>query len=590
MRRYLFRAIVMLSLFVSVFFVSCDNSSKEPEKATYTVTFDYGYEVEKTVKNVLEGDKVEKPSDPERTGYTFVEWQLGGAKYDFDSAVTGNITLTALWSAGRFTVTFDSDGGTPTSYSDEIVEYDKLLTEPEAPTKEGYSFLGWYEGETLFDFNTKITRNYSLKAKWTEKVYHTVKVKKDYYDKGVTYKVESGTLFQRPEDPVDEEEYVFAGWYLFDEETSGWAEEEYDFSTPVTSDITIAGYWDNRKFTVTFDSDGGEPASYDTKTVEYNYYVTNPGTPTKDGFNFLGWYDGETLFDFNTKITRNYSLKAKWEEKTYYTLSFNSDGGTSVTSQTIEKGGKATRPADPEKDGVYFHAWVYADDSSRLFDFDNDTVGANIELKAVWKTPYNIGDKGPAGGWIFYDAGSVQKSTYVDSEGNTVTYYWRYLEASPEEFEITDEGTTYNTFVFGYYYNTKTAEFGTVGAQSKDIGDGKKNTSLLVNAMGSEAYNDGDTSSEKTDRYAAKVCDDFSLVNGGVTYDDWFLPSLDELTEVYNNLYKATPSIGGFNASWYWSSSEESFSTSYVVKFQDGGASVSPARKESVRVRPVRAL
>lgn len=587
MRRYLLTALTLLSVLVSVFFISCDNSPKEPEKVTYTVTFDYGYEVETTVKEVTEGDILSKPSDPERTGYTFKEWQKDGKAYDFSTAVNGDITLIATWTANKYKVTFDPNGGTPASYSDVEVEYDKLLTEPEAPTLEGYNFLGWYDGDDKFDFeNTKITKEYNLKAMWAEKVYHNVTIDFNDGSSSTVSKVESGKLVDKPVDP-DDPGWFIEGWYLYDEETSTWADDEYNFNTPVTSDIYLIAWWEKIEYTVTFNSNGGLPASYDAKTAYYYDTINNPGTPTLDGYKFIGWYDGDTPFDFNTKITKNYDLIAKWEEKTYYTLSFNSNGGTSVDYQTIEEGGKATKPADPVYADHYLYVWVYSDDESRIFDFDTDTVTGNITLKAVWKEPYNIGDKGPAGGWIFYDAESVQKSTYKDSSGNDVTYYWRYLEAAPEDIIIKEGTTTIETYIFGFKYNSKTSQFVTVGAESKDIGSGRSNTRLLVNAMGSEAYLNN-TSSSTTDRYAAKLCDDYSYKNGGETYDDWFLPSLNELEAAYNNLFKASPAIGGYNASWYWSSTE-SVLTSFVYKFQEGG-SASPKRGESCRVRPVRAL
>lgn len=126
------------------------------------------------------------------------------------------------------------------------------------------------------------------------------------------------------------------------------------------------------------------------------------------------------------------------------------------------------------------------------------------------------------------------------------------------------------------------------GAQSQEIGAGRLNTTLLVNAMGSAAYMKNETTATTTDRYAAKVCDDFSHENEGVIYDDWFLPSLKELEQVYKNLFKATPTIGGLRESWYWSSSE-SITVSYVYEFKDG-KSTATYRKESCRVRAVRAL
>ena len=129
-----------------------------------------------------------------------------------------------------------------------------------------------------------------------------------------------------------------------------------------------------------------------------------------------------------------------------------------------------------------------------------------------------------------------------------------------------------------------------VGAESQEIGAGRLNTSLLVNAMKSEAYENSNTSSSKTDKYAAKVCDDYSLTSTDeISYDDWFLPSLKELYEIYEKLYKASTSIGNFKAEWYWSSSE-SFLVSYVIQFQSEGNFTTPSRSNKYNVRPIRAL
>lgn len=241
------------------------------------------------------------------------------------------------------------------------------------------------------------------------------------------------------------------------------------------------------------------------------------------------------------------------------------------------------------KDDYYFHAWVYKNDESHIFDFEKDTVTEDIELKAVWKSPYTIEQKGPAGGYIFYDAGSVQKSTYKDSSGNDVIYYWRYLEAAPEDITIDVDGTTVSKFIFGYCFNTRTNQSVMVGAESQEIGSGRLNTSLLVNAMRTEAYENSNTTSSKTDKYAAKVCDDYRLTStGGNSYDDWFLPSLKELSEIYEKLYKASPSIGNFEAELYWSSSENPIYSRYF-SFKDGSNSLNP-RGNEFNVRPIRAL
>ena len=126
-------------------------------------------------------------------------------------------------------------------------------------------------------------------------------------------------------------------------------------------------------------------------------------------------------------------------------------------------------------------------------------------------TTYSLRDIGPAGGWIFYDKGSY-------SDG------WRYLEAAPS-----DQSTGWDT------------EWGCVGtaisgADGTAVGTGEQNT-IDIEA--------GCTASGT----AADICANLSL--GG--YNDWFLPSKDELGMMYENLY--LEGVGGFAWALYWSSS-----------------------------------
>ena len=156
----------------------------------------------------------------------------------------------------------------------------------------------------------------------------------------------------------------------------------------------------------------------------------------------------------------------------------------------------------------------------------------------------DIGDIGPAGGLIFYDKGSM-------SDG------WRYLEAAPS-----DQSTGIQ------WYNGK--KFDT-GATATGIGSGRANTSTIVSKQG-------------TGNYAAALCD--KLVLGG--FDDWFLPSMDEINLMYTNLKK--PGKGGFESAWYWSSSEYDSSYAWRQGFDDGGQGYSGKGYINYSVRAVRAF
>ena len=113
-----------------------------------------------------------------------------------------------------------------------------------------------------------------------------------------------------------------------------------------------------KKFTVTFNADGGTLAGEATVQVKKGKTISEPTAPTKEGYTFAGWYNGETLFDFNTAITANITLVAKWTEGTEITnpvtITFDSDGGSAVAPLTIQKGTIPTKPADPVKEGFVF--------------------------------------------------------------------------------------------------------------------------------------------------------------------------------------------------------------------------------------------
>ena len=137
----------------------------------YTVTFDsYGGTPVPPAQEVEYGLTATKPADPTLKGYTFAFWYLGedeqnATAYDFNTPVTENITLTAKWNINKYTVTFDSYGGTPVPPAQEV-EYGLTATEPAAPEKTGYTFDGWYLGDEKYDFSAAVEQNITLTAKW----------------------------------------------------------------------------------------------------------------------------------------------------------------------------------------------------------------------------------------------------------------------------------------------------------------------------------------------------------------------------------------------------------------------------------------
>ena len=232
------------------------------------------------------------------------------------------------------------------------------------------------------------------------------------------------------------------------------------------------------------------------------------------------------------------------------------------------------------------HTWDAGTDNGNGKIVYKCTVGK--ETKTEYKT-YAIGATGPAGGLIFYDCDADNESGNADGL-TSAECGWRYLEVAPADIT--------GTIRFGYYRTTGgnlfvngTGTYSETDCTGTAIGTGKTNTEKLVAAMGSEAYesSSGDT---KISVYAAKACADY--VNGD--FDDWFLPSKDELNLVYVNLKAA--GIASFAKGYYWSSSESDSNADYSWEqfFDDSnpylqaGTKATTTRYNSYCVRPIRAF
>jgi hypothetical protein len=169
---------------------------------------------------------------------------------------------------------------------------------------------------------------------------------------------------------------------------------------------------------------------------------------------------------------------------------------------------------------------------------------------------YKIGDKGPAGGIIFY----VSTAGFTLTTDGTTCHY---LEAAPA-----DLGSV--------AWASSDAKSTNIAGLAVAVGAGKKNTNLIIAA--------------DPNAPAANACRDYS--GGGKS--DWFLPSMSELTQLYNN----RDIVGGFFVStwdnpdaWYWSSSQDTKEKALFLLFNSKGSSQGNLPKTyAKRVRPIRAF
>ena len=289
----------------------------------YTVTFNaYGGFPTPDEQHVKSGEKAVLPAEPTLKGYTFAFWYLGddeqnATAYDFNTPVTENITLTAKWNINKYTVTFNSYGGTPVPPAQEV-EYGLTATEPAtAPTKTGYTFDGWYLGDEKYDFSDAVEQNITLYANWKKNIYtvtYTDGVDGEEVFADQTYRVPFEDTTPAFKGTKTRAGYVFAGW-------------KPAFSDTVTGNVTYVAQWkddknnngiaddEEEKYTVTYtDGVANEEVFADQVYGDLLSGTATPafkGNPTRDGYVFDGWKPA-----FSDTVTGNVTYVAQWTART----------------------------------------------------------------------------------------------------------------------------------------------------------------------------------------------------------------------------------------------------------------------------------
>ena len=283
--------------------------------------------------------------------------------------------------ATDYSVHYDLDGGQFISEAgvlvasfDNHITWGMKATKPTIdPTLDDHTFKDWYlltgneVAETAFDFDTLITNSIILRAVYQENL--TVTFNSAGGSAVAPISVLEGETISEPTAPT-KTGYTFDKWTLDD--------EEFNFATPIADDITLVATW-LENFTVTFDSDGGSAVV--AQEIADGSTATEPTDPTKEGYEFNGWNDGESAFNFTTPITEDITLTAQWLE--VFTVTFDSQGGSAITAQEVTDGDTATLPDPaPTYEGFTFTHWsLTVDGEAFLF---TTPITADITLYAVW--------------------------------------------------------------------------------------------------------------------------------------------------------------------------------------------------------------
>ena len=360
-------------------------------------------------------------------GYKFHGWKISGTGYtDNDqvssgNAVTirgGNLELIAQWKKTPFTVTYEYTGtvpaGAPAVPASSQHTCDESVTVAAVSAPNGYRFTGWVADDIVIDNDTftmpardvKFTGSfvkddtqwYSVKYTWADapegvtlptdtETYLGVAAAKAAVDKKYT----NGYQFSGSDGYF----YTFSGWnegtvngqvVTF---TGSWTKGEKDPSKWYTVEYKWTGVPEGAEPSVTLPTDSktylGEAAAKDAVD---KIYTNGKQVTGSDGFfyTFSGWDEGtvkDQVVTFNGSWTKGDKDPSKWA-----TVTFNSNGGSAVASQTVKSSATATKPTNPTRSGYTFAGW-YTDNEKFTTKYDFATpVTKNITLYAKWNTNY----------------------------------------------------------------------------------------------------------------------------------------------------------------------------------------------------------
>ena len=415
--------------------------SKDDHKVIFIVD-DLTYKVE----NVKFGDSIPSVDNPTKEGHTFAGWLLSKADnspVSNDYKISKDITLYAKWNINQYTITFDSNGGSTVEAA--TYNFNASLTVPQAPTKEGHTFAGWYNGETYFNFNDNRmpANNITLVAKWNVNSYNV-----DFDSNGgsdvTDTKVEFGAKVTKPTDPT-RTGYTFAGWLLND--------VAYDFNSSMpASNIKLVAKWTANQYTISFNSNGGT-GSLAAIDATYDVAVSAPeNTFERIGYTFVKWNtkaDGtgtsyvEGISLKNISTNEDVTLYAIWSQNEYkLTVSLSQTQSFTHKLHYGDSIEEIFAAIDTTKEGAEFAGW-YA-------FINNDWVKFNTEDATMPNSDLTVGAKylgevtitfvsngNPVGSLTGYESETIEDSVPTTTRTGYTFVGWFLDEALTQPYNLT---------------------------------------------------------------------------------------------------------------------------------------------------------
>ena len=417
-----------------------------------------------TMQGVADSDgKLRQPPTPTRDGYTFAGWywhadysgytdeQKAADKVDFDQAVTGQtVTMFAQWTKDEVQnetdVLYVANGGKffdGQEVQQGLTDSDGMMRQPAAPTRDGYTFAGWYwvsdlsvlteeqKEQNKVDFGQPVTKPHvTMYAQW---VKNQDEINVLYAANGGQFAdgndtmqgvADSDGVMRQPAAPT-REGYTFDGWY-WHADYSGYTDEQkaadkVDFSQPVQSDVNIYAQWtknaDQNEIDVLYAANGGQFATGETfqqGVTDSDGMMRQPAEPTREGYTFDGWCWVSDLsgltdeqkdlnkVDFSQSVAgkEHVTVFAQWtknQEQNDHAVMYVANGGQFATGETFQQGvtdsdGMMRQPAAPTREGYTFDGWYWHADYSGYTDEQkaadkvdfSQPVQSDVNIYAQW--------------------------------------------------------------------------------------------------------------------------------------------------------------------------------------------------------------
>ena len=390
-----------------------------------------------------------QPAAPTREGYTFAGWywhqdlsqytdeQKEADKVDFAESVAGmdHATMYAQWTKNaeqnEIDVMYVANGGqfaTGETFQQGMTDADGFMRQPAAPTREGYTFDGWYWHADLsqytdeqkeadkVDFSKPLDRDGVMYAQWTKNAEQNeidvlYVANGGQFATGETFQqgmTDSEGLMRQPAAPT-REGYTFAGWYWVSS-LDGLTDEQKDLnkvdfeqSVAGKDHVTMFAQWtkdaeQENLFNVMYVANGGQfftGETFQQGVTDSEGLMRQPVAPTREGYTFDGWYWHADLsqytaeqkaldkVDFTAPIDRDATMYAQWSKvvtpaEKKITVKFVDNFNKTESTVEINEGEAVAQPKDPSYKGWSFEGW-----SSTLTDEQGNAKFTPVDFSKV---------------------------------------------------------------------------------------------------------------------------------------------------------------------------------------------------------------